>query len=332
MASRRDAILHGTKEAARLHRDLGIRARLEGHGGRVDVFRTIVDLDLPLLFRPLKGLLGAFLPGPYPGIMVTNQRPLAIQRFTGAHELGHAVMKHQGSLDDESILHRSPFGKTTYDFVELAADAFASAFLMPQWLLETHASLQGWDRDSMIDPRLVYQLSLRIGASFEATCRALSRYGIIDPTTMDRHVALQPRQIKESLLDGYRPPNWWPDVWVLTERDEGMEIEGGPNDVFVVQLRESGSAGYIWNIDQLKAAGFAVVRDDRTIPDATMDVGGTVERRVTACSDHEIAGRIALVHARPWQSASPAGHLSFTYDLFGREDGLSRVERRIEAA
>ncbi|MGE5501922.1 MAG: ImmA/IrrE family metallo-endopeptidase, partial [Ignavibacteriales bacterium] len=146
MASRREEIHHGKKEAARLHRDLGIRSKIEGRGGRVDVFGAILDLDLPLLFRPLKGLLGAYLPGPYPGIMVTNQRPLQIQRFTGAHELGHAVMKHEGSLDDESILHRSPFGRASYNFVELAADAFASAFLTPRWLLETHAALQGWDR------------------------------------------------------------------------------------------------------------------------------------------------------------------------------------------
>lgn len=332
MAGRRDAILHGTKEAARLHRDIGIRTKIEGHGGRVDVFRSILDLDFPLLFRPLKGLLGAYLPSPYPGIMVTNQRPLAIQRFTGAHELGHAVMKHHGSLDDDSILHRSPFGKIDYDFVELAADAFAAAFLMPQWLLETHAALQGWNRESMKNPRLVYQLSLRIGASYEATCRALSRYGIIDPATMDRLIAVERKQIKESLLEGYRPVNWRPDVWVLTERDEGTEIEGGPNDVFVVRLRENSSAGYLWNIDELDASGFAVVCDSREIPDFNQDVGGVVERKITACSDHQAAGRIELVHARPWLPTSAMGRLSFLYDLFGKEDGLPRLERRrIEA-
>lgn len=337
MASRRDAILHGAKEASRLHRDLGIRARMEGHGGRIDVFRTIVDLDLPLLFRPLKGLLGAFLPGPYPGIMVTDQRPLAIQRFTGAHELGHAAMKHQGSLDDDSILHRSPFGTTDYDFNELAADAFATAFLTPEWLLETHAALQGWGRESMVDPRLVYQLSLRVGTSFEATCRALSRYGIINRTTMARHSGLQPRKIKESLLDGYRPANWWPDIWVLTERDEGTEVEGGPNDIFVVKLRENSAAGYVWNFDELKAAGFAIVRDDRTLPNADLDVGGAVERRVMASADQEVHGKVKFVHIRPWQPEPPAGRLSFSYELFGelfgRETGMSRVERRqIEAA
>ena len=88
MKSRRDAILEGARTTAKLHRKFDVRHQVEAQPGSVDVFGTIVKEKIPLMFRPLEGLLGAFLPGPVPGIIVTTQRPLSVQRFTGAHELG----------------------------------------------------------------------------------------------------------------------------------------------------------------------------------------------------------------------------------------------------
>ncbi len=114
MKSRRDAILQGARAAAKIHREFDLRRQVEAQASNVDVFGTIVKEKIPLMFRPLEGLLGAFLPGPVPGIIVTTQRPLSVQRFTGAHELGHAAMGHEASLDDESMLTRSesPVGTT----------------------------------------------------------------------------------------------------------------------------------------------------------------------------------------------------------------------------
>jgi hypothetical protein len=54
--------------AARLHRNLGLRDEIEARGGNVDVFGAIQTLDLPLLLRPLQGLLGAYLSEPAPGV------------------------------------------------------------------------------------------------------------------------------------------------------------------------------------------------------------------------------------------------------------------------
>ena len=102
------AVRAGTMAAARLHHALDLRAAITMRGGAVDVFGAIQALDLPLLMRPLKGLLGAYLSDPVPGVLVTTERPMAIQRFTAAHELGHYTLKHLPSLDDESILRRMP--------------------------------------------------------------------------------------------------------------------------------------------------------------------------------------------------------------------------------
>jgi hypothetical protein len=109
MVDARAGILKGKKEAARLHRQFGMRERIQLDGGRIDVFDTIVKCGVPLLFKPLDGLLGVFIDAPIPGVMVTTKRGLSVQRFTGAHELGHCRLGHSPSLDDDSMLRRSPF-------------------------------------------------------------------------------------------------------------------------------------------------------------------------------------------------------------------------------
>ena len=329
--SRRNILLDAISEAGRLHKDARSRERVEAQGGGIDVFGTILQFSVPLLFRPLDRLLGAFVPKPTAGIIVTDERSLAIQRFTAAHELGHFRLGHGGSLDDESILNRSPFGAARYSDVEAAADAFAASFLMPTWLLEAHSNRQGWNADSFRDPINIYQLSLRMGASYEATCRTLARYNVISGGALEKYVAVAPKKIKQQLLGNHRLENWYPDVWVLTEKDQGTRIEGGPNDIFLVRLKEHSGAGYLWDTDQLRDAGFTIVADERLIPNHTEGVGGDVDRILLAASQFEAAGQLDLKETRPWEEDS-IGRLQLSYDLFGKETGLPRALRNKAAA
>lgn len=332
MKPRRDAILEGARAAAKLHRQFDLRRIVEAQGSNVDVFGAIVKEKIPLMFRPLEGLLGAFLPGPAPGIIVTTQRPLSIQRFTGAHELGHAAMGHQTSLDDESMLARSESPSWDYDPLEVAANSFATAFLLPKWLLISQAARHRWTLRDLARPVVVYQVSLRVGASYQATCLALLRHGLIDDGTFAALRNAEVKSLKRALLDGYQLENWYPDVWVLTESDEGTTIEGDARDAFVVRLRENSGAGYLWNVEDLKNAGFLLFRDERVIPSAEDDVGGEVERVLGARPGDSRVGRIDLQQTRPWQAAEPLSRLSFTFDLRGKETGRPRAERRLVAA
>jgi Zn-dependent peptidase ImmA (M78 family)/predicted secreted protein len=333
MKSRRDAILVGARAAAKIHREFDLRRQVEAQASNIDVFGTIVKEKIPLVFRPLEGLLGAFLPGPAPGIIVTTQRPLSVQRFTGAHELGHAAMGHQTSLDDETMLTRSESPSWNYDPLEAAANAFATGFLLPKWLLISQAARHHWTRRNLTTPGVVYQLSLRAGASYQATCLALFRNNLIDETAFGELRQVEVKQLKRDLLDGYQLENWYPDVWVLTEVDEGSTIEGDSRDAFVVRLKENSGAGYLWNIDDLKDAGFLLFRDDRLIPSADDDVGGEVERVLGARPGDSRVGHIDLKQTRPWQtSGAPLSRLSFTFDLRGKETGRPRAERRLVAA
>ena len=299
------AVRAGTMAAGRLHRELDTRALIETQGGSVDVFGAIHAVGLPLLLRPLKGLLGAYLSAPAPGVLVTTERPMSIQRFTAAHELGHFSMRHEPSLDDESILRRMPMSpEPGNNFEETEADAFAIAFMMPKWLMLAHSARQGWRIDHFRRPNVVYQLSLRIGASYEATCRTLVRYNLISPSVMTDLLRTQPRSLKVDLLKDYRPDNYRGDVWLLTERDAGSRIDGSRNDLFVLRLEEHSGGGYLWDLDQLIASGFAVVRDEREAIDGD-GIGGPVVRRVTAAPD--AGGVVDGPNVTSVKSISPSG-------------------------
>lgn len=329
MVDNRAAILTGAKAAHTLHRDLGVQELLQrSGGGRVDVFGAIAKLGATLMFRRLDKLLGAYVPAEESGILITTERTLPVQRFTGAHELGHLYMKHEPSFDDEGILGRAPFAASSrLGRQEREADAFASMFLAPMWLLALIVQRQKWTAESLADPLIAYQLSLRLGTSYSATCHALERHRSISRHQCERLLSFAPKTIKKALLDGYELPDWRSDVWVLTDCDEGVLIEGGGLDLFVVRLRENSSAGYLWSFDELKAAGFAVVADGQEV-DEEERVGGLLTRRVTARSSGRVSGDVTLHESRPWMPHKRLHELHLHYDLRGPEEpGMWEPER-----
>ena len=336
----REAVLAGSMAASRLHATLNSRDEIASQGGSIDVFRAINTLRIPLILRPLQGLLGAYLNRPSPGILVTTERRMAVQRFTAAHELGHHRAGHDPSLDDEGILRRAMAQQSSQrqpagQLQEIEADSFAIEFMMPRWLIKWHADQQNWRAADFIRPEIVYQLSLRLGASYTATCWTLSRYNWLTPSEARRLTEVPPKRFKEALLVDHKPANYHGDVWLLTNQDAGKEIDGSRDDHFVIKLEEHSGAGYLWNIDELKQSGFAVVRDHREAFDAE-SVGSHVIRSVTALADEPARGRITLNERRPWlPDDDPLAVFTLEYDLSGPEtEGLSRAERRavLEAA
>jgi Zn-dependent peptidase ImmA (M78 family) len=321
----REAILNGTKAAAALHDELGTKQAIHTlNRGNIDVFSSILSRGASLVFRPLDGLLGACLHGH--GVIISTNRPLPVQRFTAAHELGHIVLNHSFSLDGEEIL-AGEIGKDT-DIMELEANAFAGEFLLPRWVLAHHARRQGWNAESMQDPSVVYQLSLRAGASYEATAWSLERHKIIDRGARRELLQITPKTIKQKLLPEYSPDHWYRDVWLITEKDEGASLEGQPNDVFLFRLSENTGAGYLWDIGMLKRNGFMILSDQRLPQSADDKIGAAVTRVLAAHSPAQQKGRINLALRRPWQPTGlPAGELKIEYNLLGKERGLPRAKR-----
>lgn len=330
------AVRHGAAEAARLHRIMNVRARLESESGAVNVFGLIHELNIPLLLRPLEGLLGAYINIPSPGILVTTERQLSIQRFTAAHELGHCRLLHEPSLDDEdSILRRMPINLASgHDHQEVEADAFAVAFIMPKWLLAFHMRRQGWIVTDLRRANVVYQLSLRLGASYEALCWTLVRYQMITMKLAREILLVKPKALKEALLANHRPKNYRGDVWLLTERDAEARIAGSRHDLFVLRLAEHSNGGYLWNFDELCGSGFAIVSNEAEKVE-TESIGDIGVRQITAQPPSEYRGHVVLDETRPWDRAQRLSRLELELDFTGPEEvGLSQAERRqmLEAA
>ena len=315
-----------------MHNEFNMRTQIEESGGRIDVFKTFVDTDIPLLFKPLDSLLGVYIDKPIPGVMITTKHSLNEQRFTCAHELGHLKLGHNSRFDDSSILHSKQLMKNRSDVKEeQEANIFAEEFMLPPWLFNTQFERQSWGCSAMNDPATVYQLSLRIGASYEKTCHSLMRPKVKagENVLVEKLLDVKPQKIKKCLLGDYQPTNWRSDVWVLTSKDEGMLIEGNQSDLFIIKLKENSGAGYIWNFDQLKEAGFVILKDElKEI--GSGKIGGGVERHVTTTLKKRKCGHIEVYEHRPWlTSEKRLTTYRFNYEQTGPEtDGLSMVEKR----
>jgi Zn-dependent peptidase ImmA (M78 family) len=330
MTSFRDAVLEGTLEAAQIHADSVHDQTPGGSLSAVDVFKVIDNHQIDLMFQKLGGLLGAYLRFERPGILVTTERSLAIQRFTAAHELGHAVLKHNASVDDDSILTRTPFGSKHYDPREVAADTFAAMFLMPEFLINAIAERQKWDYDAIRQPDVIYQMSLRLGVSYEALSRTLVKHGYLQGHESSTLLKVPVKRLKQSLLGpAVVPSDWKCNVWLLTEKDEHTSITAEPKDLFVVKLREMSGAGYLWNIYQVIEAGFQVVADQReTYPGD--GIGGDVERVLTTQAAHSRPGLFTVEQNRPWDPGDVAAEFDFRLEIKTTELGLlpDSVSRR----
>jgi hypothetical protein len=331
-AQERQAVLEGTQAAQRLHAELDTRAAVErGDLSRVDVFAAAQQLGAVLLFKRLKGLLGAYFANPVspvPGIIVSTERDLNVQRFTAAHEIGHLYMQHSPSLDEEVGLWRGP----SRDLRELAADAFASEFLLPKWLYVYHAGRHQWKTDALHIPAIVYQLSLRLGASYDATCWGLQGHKILTPATVNKLRDAEPKRIKRETLAGLATlPNPWANVWVITTADDGLTFEGDAEDLILFRCPEHPSAGYVWDEASLEQQGFELLGDARDTRDSE-DCGGMATRVFVTRVSEPREYRVSIAERRPWDPEDVAGKLSVSFDMFGKEEGLPRLARRAIAA
>jgi Zn-dependent peptidase ImmA (M78 family) len=108
----------------------------------------------------------------FPLIFVNSQHSTPRSLFTLAHELGHLLIGHNGSIavDDDFV------GDSQ---AEKQANAFAAAFLMPE--SEVDQYIKKYDRGAESLARMVYDF----GVSFESLIFRLHNLGKIDATGRD---------------------------------------------------------------------------------------------------------------------------------------------------
>jgi Zn-dependent peptidase ImmA (M78 family) len=325
------ARLAGTKAAERILRILEIRQRFKTTYERVDVFDALAWLDVRVVFKPLETVLGLYVRGDQPGAMISTKRPLSVQRFTAAHELGHAVMGHEPSLDSESVLRRAAYGQAIAKvngfasyLQEIEADSFASAFLLPNWLISHHARKHGWSRADLIREEEVYQLSLRCGASYQATVWALERNSIIDSDAREQLLKVQPKRIKQRIGHKAAAADSRNDAWMIEESDCEADISINVGDTVTVSLRQEAGAGYLWLPQSHTPSVLAELETSVVLPSDV--IGGASTRRTIYRADAAGLGKIKYEHKRPWE-AIPEADVQFHVIISDPERGLSRANR-----
>lgn len=335
MADSRNDILIGHKEAERVHRQFDTRARYLQFGARIDVYRLAHDLGIPVVFRPLEGLLGVYVKDPAPGILLTTQRPESVQRLTCAHELGHHWLKHKASYDDEGDVGVA-LGKAAGRVPpsERQADAFAFNLLMPRWLLvENIKHLQQLDLH-LPGPVAVYQLAVRVGTSYMACALTLSKYNFITSANLVALLATQPKDIKARILADLSMPDWHRDVWLLSEADDGMAIETQQGDVLVAHVREASTAGYSLETNRLIAAGFAVLANREVATDASPAeddpvgaIGAFPLCETVAVANQTGQAPFEIRQKRPWEDNDGMSVVRLDVKVKLPSKGLSELDR-----
>ena len=317
-----EARLQAVAAAKRVHRALDLQQRVIKTGGQVDVFDAIAELDIALIFKPLTSALGLCLPQPLRGIMVTTERSLHIQRITAAHELGHVILEHRGSIDCE-ILERGPFGPSQgRDIQEVEAETFAAEFLLPRWLYRFHVRTQGWSLAHLRNPEIVYQLSLRMGASYEATCWGLLGHQILPRGDVDALRKTKVAKLKLGLGDDFRPTDSWSDVWKLTDRDAGATISGNPDDLIRIELDEAVGSGFRWNAEALSQAGYEVLADSSGFSRDPLLYGAPARRVLIARPPRPGTMKLVLRETQPWREPEEDDPvLAVQLALHGKERG-----------
>jgi Zn-dependent peptidase ImmA (M78 family) len=203
--------------AAQAHGDLGV----DSSAVPIDIGAAVDRAGVALIYRPLPTLFGVYLHGASagPGIMVNNSLTRAVRRHSAAHELGHHRFGHGSSIDpgaDVADPSAALFTNRTgvWPDQEKTAEAFASWFVMPR-----RAVVTVLDDMAVVTPHTaaqVYQLALRLGATFTATVRHLGVLKLISQAQARSWAGVAPAALKRQLAADWVNSTRGVDVWDLT--------------------------------------------------------------------------------------------------------------------
>ncbi len=233
--------IRAAESAGRLLDELGIEQTQQ-----VDVFSMCETLGLWLTFLPMDGLLGAFVPEGAGGVLITDRRPITVQRYTAAHEIGHWRLEHGHGLALDGEEH--VFGVTRVERERLA-QVFAASLLMPPPLVFSLLTRIGIGERGRVGPKDAYFIAREVGVSYEAAVRQLTNLRVITPANATSLLGVRPLTLKTELAGGRRPVYGYADVWPVDELWNNQQLSLRADDEVVVSLPENRSTGYRWMFD-----------------------------------------------------------------------------------
>ncbi|WBY00524.1 ImmA/IrrE family metallo-endopeptidase [Ramlibacter tataouinensis] len=329
----RSTVMAVRKLAARVLNDYQVKQFIEETGRtRVDPIELAEKAGVFVMLQPLQSLLGAFLREERAGIILNSERPAGLIHMTCAHELGHYFLNHSTTADE-----RVDYGDGG-SRQEQEAEEFAYALLTPGWLLASVVNRRGWGR-TLNEPAVLYQLSLRLGLSYEATIWSLLRSKHLSPDQARALAKIQPAAVKRRIA----PPDFQPqpgrDVWLLTEADAGSWIEPRPGDAVFLDLPSRISAGFTWSLVGESGQEYALKPVPARLPpkpDSPLDIVVGAPARINYQVEFAVAAErrsapLKLAQKQPWNPATPTiWELSLTTGPERIEKGLSDGSKEMQ--
>lgn len=276
MPSQRKVVGDARLEAQRLHAELGTDFQRS-----IDVFAALEQLGIWLTTQHLGGLYGFYLrTGDASGVVLNRQHPEYLQRYTCAHELGHHMLGHNSQLDDADAIELN-----TVDgrWDELAAQAFAGAFLMPLQAINAAQRRLGIPRTRRVTAAELYQISRELDVSFSAAAWqmvALDRLSATDATTFIRRGAAA---VKREMRQGESPTrDNRAGLTILEEHQSGWHLKFRTGDELRIRLAENASTGQVWFVPGQELAPSAPEWDGENLvsvpePQDDFEIADTVQ-------------------------------------------------------
>jgi Zn-dependent peptidase ImmA (M78 family) len=287
---------------------------------RIEIFDVIEQSGVWLMFQPLDKLFGFYERyGDAAGVVVHARHPLTLQRFTAAHEYGHHVLGHEGSLDREDNIEAAP---EELPAQEAAAQAFAANFLMPLQLVNRTLKRLGLPREPQtLDAEQVYELSLLFGTSYQATISQLQALHKIDWRQARALRKQKPIDIKTRIAGGQRPENVRADIWRIDENYDGEQIIVRVEDEIHVELTENPTTGARW-LPRVDDERLTLVDSWREADDGLV-YGRARRRHLWFRADVPGNAALALALARPQNPSRRAGTFDLEVAIARRRTGES---------
>lgn len=178
-------------KAVQAARDLLASAQVDGPPVPVD--ELAADLGIDVVYELYQGDTSGLLlhaPDGAKTIGVNTFHPRTRQRFTVAHELGHALLhltkapvgKPDVVIDKpREVLFRDRVASTASDSKEIEANAFAAELLMPETMVEEAFRLRVAEAPTDTAEELVGPLSALFEVSPQAMSYRLINLDLIDP-------------------------------------------------------------------------------------------------------------------------------------------------------
>lgn len=199
----------------------------------IDIFDWLRRSGIRVFRRalPSSTISGLFVRHPDAGrcILINYNDDIYRQRFSAAHEAGHAFMDTDKGYN---ISHESDI--QSRDYVELRANTFASCFLMPPELIKKFGDANQWQ-----NPEKVAEVAGRLFVSIPALLSALRRDKILDDKTITAIRDTRPRPPTK------QEPELMGNYTARQLQRKAMLISSGLHANYVQQVFDSHRNGHI---------------------------------------------------------------------------------------